>query len=317
MKIFSSFNSLPDECRGSVAAVGNFDGVHLGHQKVFELTKSVAGRLEAPTSAITFEPHPRQFFQPDSSPFRLTTSKTRAQEIEAQGIDLLFELEFDACLASLSPHDFIHSLLHQTLHIRHVVVGEDFRFGKGRAGDCYLLVKQGEACGIGVTQAELLGAGQTVYSSTAIRDAVSDGDVETAARLLGRWFNIIGSVESGAQRGRTIGFPTANLDLDHVIHPKHGIYAVTVAVLTGQHKGQYEGVASIGIKPTFGVHKPNIETYIFDFDGNLYGDEIEVSLVKYMRPELKFEKVEALVSQMRRDCEEARQILLQMNAHPS
>ena len=309
MEILRSIDTIPSNFNGSVAAIGNFDGVHLGHQKVFQATKEIANLSQAPSSVITFEPHPREYFQPQSKQFRLTNSKSRAKELESQGIDILFELSFDSRLANMSALEFINELLHKTLQLSHVVVGKDFKFGNRRTGDYKMLEAQGKLLGIGVSSLELLQFDNTTCSSTLIREAITKGEMKKAAQSLGRWFTIVGIVQSGYKRGRQLGYPTANLNLERVIHPQNGIYGVMVNVMTGPYIGRYKGVASIGTNPTFGVHKPNLETYLFDFDGDIYGEEIEVALIHYLRPEIKFETSEMLIDQMRVDCQNAQLVL--------
>jgi len=215
-------------------------------------------------------------------------------------------LPFGPGLASLSPEAFAGDVLAKGLGVRHVVVGADFRFGKGRAGDVGALEALGAACGFGVTAAPLVSGDGGDYSSTAIREALADGRPEAAARILGHWHRIEGIVGHGDKRGRGLGFPTANLSLAGLHLPRLGIYAVLVDVLTGPHRGRYGGAASIGVRPTFGEHAPNLEVYLLDFDGDLYGAELSVALVAWLRPELKFDGVAPLVAQMQEDVRAAR-----------
>ncbi len=309
MQIFKTYQDIPDEARGAVVAMGNFDGVHLGHQSVIALARAVAVNHDAPLGIVTFEPHPREFFAPDAPPFRLMRSKTRAHRLAKLGIGVLFELPFDKGLSSLTAEEFARDVLAEGLGIRHVVVGADFRFGKGRTGDAEGLCEFGRKYGFGVTIAPLVSDAQGDYSSTAIREALSDGRPEDAARILGHWHRIDGVVEQGDQRGRELGFPTANLSLDGLHLPKFGVYAVFFDILDGPHKGVFRGAASLGIRPTFGVNKPNLETHLFDFSGDLYGAAVSVALVAYQRPEEKYDSLEALIAQMNSDCVRAQEIL--------
>ena len=306
MKRFRDYRGLGDADRGAAVAMGNFDGVHLGHQSVLALAHAAAAELGAPFGVVTFEPHPRSFFAPDAPPFRLMTADARARRIEKLGVEVLYELPFGAEMAGLSPQAFAAEVLAGGLGVRHVVVGADFRFGKGRAGDAAALKALGAAAGFGVTAAPLVSDGEGDFSSTAIREALGAGRPEAAARILGHWHRIEGAVEHGDKRGRTLGFPTANLSLAGLSPPRFGVYAVLVDVLTGPHQGRYRGVASIGVRPTFGARAANLEVHLFDFDGDLYDEVLSVALVAYLRPELKFEAAGPLVAQMRLDAEEAR-----------
>jgi riboflavin kinase/FMN adenylyltransferase len=306
MKRFHDFRGLRPADRGAAVAMGNFDGVHLGHQSVLALAHAAAAELDAPFGVVTFEPHPRSFFAPDAPPFRLMTATTRAHRLEKLGVEVLYELPFDARLAGLTPGAFARDVLAHGLGVRHVVVGADFRFGKGRAGGAADLKELGSTLGFGVTVAPLVSDAEVDYSSTAIRQALAEGRPEIAARILGHWHRIEGEVHHGDNRGRALGVPTANLSLDGLHPPRFGIYAALVDVLSGPHRGRYMGAASIGVRPTFGDNRPNLEVHLIDFDGDLYGAELSVALVAWLRPELKFDDIDALVAQMRRDIEEAR-----------
>jgi riboflavin kinase/FMN adenylyltransferase len=309
MKRFQDYRGLGPEDRGAAVAMGNFDGVHLGHQSVLALAHAAAAELDAPFGVVTFEPHPRAFFAPDAPDFRLMTADARARRLAKLGVERLYELPFDAGLASLSPEAFATDVLAAGLGVRHVVVGADFRFGKGRAGDAETLRTLGTGLGFDVTVAPLVARAGEDFSSTAIRKALAEGRPEGAARILGHWHRIEGRVLRGDQRGRELGFPTANLALDGLHLPRFGIYAVLVDVLSGPYRGRYRGVASVGVRPTFGENRPNLEVYLFDFEGDLYGAELSVALVAFQRPELRFDTAGALVGQMEADAEEARALL--------
>lgn len=289
--------------------MGNFDGVHLGHQSVIALAHAAAAEINAPLGVITFEPHPRTFFAPDAPPFRLMNAEARAHRLAKLGVAELYELPFNAALAGLSAEAFVTDILRDALGIRHLVVGADFRFGKGRTGDADLLRALGAQNGFGVTIAPLVSDSGTDLSSTAIRDALTEGRPRDAERMLGHWHRIDGRVEKGDQRGRDLGFPTANLSLPDLHLPRFGVYAVLFDVLSGRHAGQYHGAASLGERPTFGVNAPNLETYVLDFEGDLYGAEVSVALVEFLRPEEKFDVVEDLIAAMDRDVAQARDIL--------
>ncbi len=305
MRIIRGVDAVRPEDRGASAALGNFDGVHKGHQAVIDMAR----RPDMPLGVVTFEPHPRQFFNPDAPPFRLMNAASRAHRLERLGVELLFELRFDAALAGLSAEAFARDVLADGLGLRHVVVGADFRFGKGRAGDADTLRELGARYGFEVSTAELVRLETGEVSSTAIRKALVEGRPEDARRMLGHWHRIDGVVRHGDKRGRELGFPTANISLEGLLLPRFGVYAVEVDVLDGPHRGAYRGAASIGVRPTFGVNAPNLEVHLFDFSGDLYGAEASVALVSYLRGEEKFDDVDALIRQMKADCELARERL--------
>lgn len=299
------FVDLPD--RGATAAIGNFDGVHLGHRSVIELAQRAAP--DAPLGVVTFEPHPREYFAPDAPPFRLMGREARAHRLEKIGVERLYELAFNGTLAGLTPEAFARDVLHEGLGLAHVVVGADFCFGKGRAGTAEDLVSFGDQYGFGVTIAPLMERDDLTVSSTAIREALTRGATREAAAMLGHWHRIDGPVISGEQRGRELGFPTANMSIDGLHPPAFGVYAVLVDVLKGPHQGSYHGAASLGVRPMFGENKANLETYLFDFKGDLYGTPLSIALVEHLRGEEKFDSLDALITQMDADCTRARAIL--------
>jgi riboflavin kinase/FMN adenylyltransferase len=307
MWIVRDHRQVPADSRGATAAIGNFDGVHRGHQAVISAARAAVP--DAPLGVVTFEPHPRQFFQPDAPPFRLTGSTARAARLKKLGVDVLYELPFDAALSGLSAEAFASEVLAQGLGLSHVVVGADFCFGKGRMGDAAALQSFGARMGFGVTILPLLAEGGGQVSSTAIRAALSEGRTRDAAALLGHWHRIAGPVLHGEKRGRELGYPTANMSIDGLHPPRFGVYAVVVDIDEGPYAGSYHGAASVGVRPMFGENRPNIETYLFDFDGDLYGATLSVGLVAFLRPEVKFDGLDALIRQMAQDCDEARAIL--------
>ena len=284
--------------------MGNFDGVHLGHQAVIAVAAE-----HGPLGIITFEPHPREFFAPDAPAFRLMNSETRANRLAKLGVKELFELPFDARIASLSPEAFAQEVLADGLGISHVVVGADFCFGKGRAGKASDLQALGKKLGFGVTIAELIKTEGVEISSTAIRTALAQGNPRAAKTMLGHWHRIDGEVIHGEKRGRELGYPTANMSVNGLHLPKLGVYAVKIDVLTGPQSGSYLGAASLGVRPMFGENTPNLETYIFDFKGDLYGHHVSVGLIDYLRPEMKFDGLPGLLDQMAQDVIQARAIL--------
>ncbi len=304
MQIHQDYQWLDPKARGTSVAMGNFDGVHRGHQSVIDLA-----RTDAPLGIITFEPHPRQFFAPQSPAFRLMNAEARANRLARLGVDHLFQLPFDATLASLTPEGFVSAVLHDGLGISHVVVGADFCFGKGRAGNARDLSTLCEAKGIRTTIAPLVADNGTEISSTNIRRALTEGRPQDAAAMLGHWHRIEGAVLHGEKRGRELGYPTANMSVDGLHLPKLGVYAVLVDILTGPQAGSHHGVASLGVRPMFGENRPNLETFLFDFKGDLYGQHLSIALVDYLRPELKFDGLPALITQMDADSARARDIL--------
>lgn len=295
--------------RGAAAAIGNFDGVHLGHRAVIDTARGAAEAEGVPLGVMTFEPHPREVFAPHSPAFRLMNAEARANRLEKIGVEVLYEVPFTHWLAGLSPDAFAREVIVERLGLAHVIVGRDFVFGKGRSGDAGTLQTLGQELGFGVTVAPLLELGERRISSTAIREALSEGRPREAAEMLGHWHRIDGEVIRGDQRGRDLGYPTVNMSLEGLHPPRFGVYAVKVEVRTGPHAGSYEGAASVGVRPTFGGEVPNCETYIFDFAGDLYGAHLSVALVDYLRPEEKFDSLEALIEQMNDDCARARERL--------
>lgn len=307
MRIISDYQFVEETDRGATAAIGNFDGVHLGHRSVIEMARDAAP--DAPLGIVTFEPHPRAYFAPDAPPFRLMSSAARASRLAKVGVEKLYQLPFNTALASLTPFEFADKVLHDGLGLRHVVIGADFCFGKGRAGTAKDLQSFGEQLGFGVTIAPLMAQSEQTVSSTAIRRALSDARPRDAAAMLGHWHRIEGPVIGGEQRGRELGYPTANMSIDGLHPPAFGVYAVLVDVLEGPHTGSYHGVASMGVRPMFGENKPNLETFIFDFKGDLYGTPLSVALVDHLRGEEKFDSLDALITQMDADSARARSIL--------
>lgn len=305
MQIIQDWQGLAPLARGASVALGNFDGVHLGHRSVIDLAR----RQDAPLGIVTFEPHPRQYFSPDAPAFRLMNSEARANRMEKLGVDILYELPFTAALAGMSAEAFATEVLAQGLGVSHVTVGADFCFGKGRSGTAETLRTLGDRLGFGVSIAPLLAIGTTEVSSTAIRRALTDGRPRDAARMLGHLHRIEGAVLHGEKRGRELGFPTANMAVEGLHLPRLGVYAVKVDILTGPDAGSYGGAASLGVRPMFGQNGPNLETHIFDFSGNLYGQHLSIALIDYLRPEMKFDGLPDLITQMDRDCARAREIL--------
>lgn len=310
MRIFRHYENLPDDLKGAAIAVGNFDGVHLGHCGVIGEARRIARAAGTPWGVMTFEPHPRAFFTPDQPCFRITPLRAKSHAIAALDADFMVVLRFDAELAGLSARDFVGTVLVGSLGVSHVVCGYDFSFGKGRQGDCEFLLHAGKDNGFGLTAVGAIDdpAGE-VYSSTRVRNCLRDGDPEGAAALLGRPFEIAGRVIPGDKRGRTIGFPTANIHLDDYLEPMRGVYAVRAAIETTAEPAWIDGVANLGIRPTFGKSEPVLEVFLFDFNEDLYDRHLRVQIISFIRPEQKFDGLDALKTQIDRDCEQTRAIL--------
>lgn len=309
MRIIRNYQNVDYAARGASVAIGNFDGVHLGHQSVINIARSEAKAMDAPLGILTFEPHPRTYFTPHGPPFRLMSTAARQTRLRKIGVDILFELNFSDILSSFSPREFAENVLKEGLGLAHVVVGADFCFGKDRSGTSNHLRIFGEEMGFAVTVAPLISAGLGEVSSTSIRNALEEGRTKDAADQLGHWHRLEGPVIVGEQRGRELGYPTANMSIDGLHLPKFGVYAVLIDVQDGPHKGAYHGAASIGVRPMFGENSPNLETFIFDFSGDLYGASLSVALVDFLRPEENFDDVEDLIEQMQKDCSMAHKIL--------
>jgi riboflavin kinase/FMN adenylyltransferase len=312
MRILRTYRRLAPDARGAVAAIGNFDGLHLGHRVVIDKARRVAGECKAPSAVLTFEPHPRMVFRPGEPSFRLTPFREKATLLAEMGLDLMLVPRFDRRFSSITAEGFVRDVLAEGLGLRHVVCGADFVFGKGRTGDVALLEKLAPALGLGVSIVDPVGDGDTVYSSTNIRQLLQAGDPRGAARLMGRPFEIIGKVQRGDQVGRKLGFPTANVDHDAYLAPATGVYAVRAALADeGTHAARrwIDGVANFGRRPTVDGLKLLLEVHLFDYAGDLYGHRLRVRFVEYLRPERKFDGLDALKAQIAADARQARRIL--------
>ena len=299
----------PPGLEGCVVALGNFDGLHRGHVGVIERAKTLAARLRRPCAVLTFEPHPADFFAGRSVIFRLTPPLAKAALLKRLGLDGMITLTFDAAFAALPAEAFTRDVLSRRLGVFAVVAGYDFRFGKGRRGDAEFLKSEGARLGFAVEIVERIASDEAgsldAVSSTATREALEQGDVRLARRLLGRPYLVEGEVVKGAQRGRALGFPTANIALDASNRLRHGVYAVTLEARETLHWG----VASFGKRPTFDDGPPLLEVFVFDFNGDLYGETVEVTFYDFLRGEEKFASIDALVVQMNADVEAARAAL--------
>jgi riboflavin kinase/FMN adenylyltransferase len=304
---FGHRDPTPEGLRGAILALGNFDGFHLGHQRVVAQAVEWARAVGRPAIVATFDPHPVRHFAPHVPPFRLTTLDQREELFAAAGADAMLVFDFDDELAATLAEDFVHDLLGRHLGAAGIVTGEDFTFGKDRGGNVALLASEGAKDGIAARAIGPVSLGALPVSSSRVRDALKAGDCEVATQLMTRPFAIRGIVQHGDKRGRAIGYPTANLELGSYLRPRYGIYAVTGKVLeTGE---VLRGAASLGIRPQFEPAREWLETYFFDFAGDLYGREIEVALHRFLRPEAKFDSVAALTAQMAEDCARAKALL--------
>ncbi|MGJ3231140.1 MAG: bifunctional riboflavin kinase/FAD synthetase [Oceanicaulis sp.] len=308
MSVFHGHAGLPDPARGAVAALGNFDGVHRGHVAVIAAAKTLAADMRAPSAAAVFTPHPRLIFQPGADPFALMNDAQRVRALKAEGVDLVHHIAFDSALASMTPEAFVEEVLAKGLGLRGVVTGGDFCFGKDRAGDAAALKEIGARYGIEARiAAAVKGQGATgKISSSDVRQRLRDGDLQGAAALLGRPFAIEGVVAEGDRRGRTIGFPTANIALGAYLRPAFGVYAVRNRLEDGR---LVDGVANLGRRPTVNGTEARLETHLFDFAEDLYGRTLEVELIDFIRGERKFDGLDQLTAQIATDCDTARRIL--------
>lgn len=307
MAVISDYLSVPDAARGAAVALGNFDGVHAGHRAVINSAKVIADRNNIPLAVLIFEPPPRRYFQPDSPPFRIMRPEMRRDAMRALGVEVIYELPFNAEMANLTPESFVRDVLVDGLRLSHLSVGFDFRFGKGRAGDTALLEREAEALNFSLSVMEPVTTGHAKISSTAIREALTEGRPRDAAELLGAYWVADGVIELGEQRGRTINFPTANVRLGNLINPRHGVYSVWARV--EGHDGWRPGVANFGRTPTTGERDPLLEVHLFDFEGDIYGRQMDVAFAEFIRPERKFESFEALTTQIAADAQTARDAL--------
>ena len=305
MKIIHGYQGLKADQKGATVALGNFDGVHRGHAAVIEAARSLAP--DAPVAVVSFDPHPRAFFQPDADPFLLTPLTEKAEKIEAMGVDRLYVLKFDAALAAMTPEAFVQDVLVDGLGIVGVSTGNDFRFGAKRAGDTEILQSLAERFGF-KTEAlpEVCDESGGMFSSSAAREALREGRLEDALTILGAPHRISGPVLKGDQRGRTIGFATANLSLEGILPPAFGVYAITAVLPDGR---AVNGVANIGMRPTFEKTVPILEAHLFDFSEDIYGEHLSVSLHHFLRSEQKFDGIDALKAQIANDAETARDLL--------
>jgi riboflavin kinase/FMN adenylyltransferase len=308
MSLILPQQSFPENLRGSVVAIGNFDGVHRGHQVLLARAKAEAEERQTGWGVVTFEPHPRSFFRPAEPIFPLTPLPLKARLASALGADFVVALPFNAALAAMTAEEFVAEILRHQLGIAHVVTGYDFHFGHGRKGSPETMQRLGRGLGFGTTIIDQVtdDSGIAPFSSSSVRDALRHGHVEEAALELGYWWMIEGEVVEGDQRGRTIGFPTANIVLERGAEPRQGIYAVRVRDIAGPAGMIWHGAGYFGRRPTFDTDRLFAEAFLFDFSGDLYGRRLAVSFLTFLRPDRRFDSVGDLVAEMNDDCSEAR-----------
>jgi len=307
VKIVTDWRDLPGTLKGAAVAIGAFDGVHRGHQAVIAEARDAARRLDAPLAVVSFDPHPRRWFQPEAAPFRLMTTGQMARALTPLGVDRLYLLPFDAGMAAMSDEAFAREVLADGLGIRHAAVGFDFTYGKGRTGSPEGLRRHGEALGFTVSVADRIDDPDGLkLSSSAVREALKAGDMARAAAILGRPFAIEGEVVHGDKRGRTIGVPTANVSMGDYMRPAYGVYAVRARLPDGR---TFDGVANLGLRPMYALDDPLLEVWLFDFDGDLYGQTLETELIALLRGEMSFDGLDALKVQIDADAAAARAVL--------
>ena len=305
MVIFKSISEIKGQLPHPVVTIGNFDGVHLGHREIFRRVRELARAKEGVSVVVTFVPHPLEVVSPDTGVRLITTPKEKESLIEASGIDYLLEIPFDLAFAAIPAEQFVAKVLVDAIGIETLVIGYDYAFGRGRAGDVTLLRQLGEQFFFAVQLLEPVSNGATVYSSTAVRNMVSQGDVRGVVSVLGRHYSVTGKVVHGHQRGRALGFPTANLATEKELLPAAGVYAVKARI----GSDLYDGACNIGTNPTFGNQKLSLEVFLFDFDGELYGREVTLFFMDRLRGELRFPDAEALKEAIAADVARCRSIL--------
>ena len=316
MRLVRGYVNPPAVARGAVVVIGNFDGLHKGHQALIQVAHEKALETGAQLGLLTFEPHPRRVFQREPVPFRLISVRSKLRALDALGIEIAVVLRFSRDFAAISADDFAENILGQALDVRHVVVGYDFAFGNQRRGNPDLLVQVGEACGYGVTIVDPQGDGREIFSSSRIRDFLVQGRLAEATNELGRFWEVEGHVQHGDARGASIGFPTANILLGELIRPALGVYAVRAKFERDGAERWYDGVANLGRRPTFGGEDIILEVHLLDFAGDLYGKRLRVALIEYLRPEKRFDGIDALKAQIKADSAQAKALLGDKQVEP-
>ena len=310
MRIYHHYSELPEDYRNGSIAIGNFDGLHRGHCEVINRAGTFAHKRGVPWGVLTFEPHPRTLFKQNDPPFRLTSFETKARYIQSMGVEFVVVVNFDKDFASVTADEFVEKVLVQSFEASYVVSGFNFVFGHNRTGNTRFLQTKGEQFGFGTSSIkQVLDENGEIISSTRIRKLLIAGDTCKANKLIGRYFEIEGRVLPGDKRGRTIGFPTANVELGDRIKPAIGVYVIQACIDQGAATVWYDGIANLGYRPTFNGNKCLLETHLFDFEGNIYNKNLRVALIEFIRPEQKFNGIDKLQSQIKKDCAQAKFIL--------
>lgn len=304
MELIRSLHNIRERHKGCVATIGNFDGIHLGHQAIITQLKEAAKKYDSPAVVLTFEPQPQEFFAPGNAPARLMRFREKIEGLQQYGIDRLVCLHFNASLARLSAEDFVHDILVEGIAVKHLVIGDDFRFGKDRQGDFSILENLGKQSGFDVIATVTREINGRRISSTWVREVLANGELEYAKKLLGRFYSMSGRVIHGDKRGRALGYPTINIDLHRLHSPVSGIF---VSLVNGLGKQKIPAVTSIGTRPMFDGTKMVLESHLLDFNETVYGSYVQVELLKKLRNESVFEDIEQLKQQMDNDVTEARQ----------
>lgn len=303
MQIINDYSKRPDEAKNIVLALGNFDGVHKGHSQVINTAISIAKANNRPSAVMTFDPHPIELFKPEIQNYKLTSLSQKAKLLENLGVDYLYVINFNSDFANITAENFIQNILLEKLNASHIVTGYDYVFGNKKSGNIQMLKDFASKLGYGFTCVEAVGE-EEIFSSTKIRNALKEADLAKAQAILGRNYAVAGKVVRGDNRGKSIGFPTINIDSGDALRPKSGVYAVKIII--EQDAKIYSGVANIGTKPTFDGTEETLEVHIFDFAQDIYEKNATIEFLQYIRPERKFNNADELVKQIHKDCEVAR-----------
>ena len=307
MEIFRNSTKDLVNARGGVFALGNFDGVHLGHKEIISKAISIGEKNNIPSGVLIFQPHPRKFFRPNDENFIISDIKTRSYLLENCGLDFLGILDFDKKMSNLTPYEFVDNVINNAIDVSHLIVGYNFKFGKDRSGDVQALTDICKKLKIDLSIIDKVEDDNYIFSSSSVRDCLRKADLKGAKKIIGDYWTVKGEVIKGDQRGRQIGFPTANISMEGWIEPLFGVYAVKVSI----DGLLYKGVANLGIRPTFGQSSPLLEVHLFDYSGDLYGNDIVISFIDFIREEKKFDGIEALKKQIEIDSTKAIELIIE------
>ena len=307
MEIFRNSTKDLVNARGGVFALGNFDGVHLGHKEIISKAISIGKKNNIPSGVLIFQPHPRKFFRPNDENFIISDIKTRSYLLENCGLDFLGILDFDKKMSNLTPYEFVDNVINNAIDVSHLIVGYNFKFGKDRSGDVQALTDICKKLKIDLSIIDKVEGDNYIFSSSSVRDCLRKADLKGAKKIIGDYWTVKGEVIKGDQRGRQIGFPTANISMEGWIEPLFGVYAVKVSI----DGLLYKGVANLGIRPTFGQSSPLLEVHLFDYSGDLYGNDIVISFIDFIRKEKKFDGIESLKKQIEIDSTKAIELIIE------